>query len=64
MLLSPEIIVGETGGASLGRGLTLRFEDFLIVIIGFSWFTKNAIYKELGRAGGRQHRFVVCVKIY
>jgi O-antigen ligase len=48
MLLSPEIIVGETGGGSLGRGLTLRFEDFLMVIIGFSWFTKNAIYKELG----------------
>ena len=48
MLLSPEIIVGQTGGASLGRGLTLRFEDFLMVIIGFSWFLKNAIYKELG----------------
>lgn len=48
MLLSPEIIIGETGGASLGRGLTLRLEDFLILIIGFSWFTKNAIYKELG----------------
>jgi hypothetical protein len=47
MLLSPEIIVGETGGGSLGRGLTLRFEDFLMVIIGFSWFTKNAIYQEL-----------------
>ena len=48
MLLSPEIIVGETGGASLGRGLTLRFEDFLIVIIGLSWFTKNSIVKDLG----------------
>ena len=48
MLLSPEIIIGETGGGSLGRGLTLRLEDFLMLIIGFSWFTKNAIYKELG----------------
>jgi O-antigen ligase len=48
MLLSPEIIVGETGAGSLGRGMTLRFEDFLIVIIGISWFMKNAIYKELG----------------
>ena len=48
MLLSPEIIVGQTGGGSLGRGMTLRFEDFLMVIIGISWFMKNAIYKELG----------------
>ena len=48
MLLSPEISVGQTEGASLGRGLTLRFEDFLLVIIGLSWFAKNAVYKELG----------------
>ena len=48
MLLSPEIIVGETGAGSLGRGMTLRFEDFLMVIIGISWFLKNAINKELG----------------
>ena len=48
MLLSPEIIIGDTGAGSLGRGMTLRFEDFLLLILGFSWFTKNAIYKELG----------------
>jgi hypothetical protein len=48
MLLSPEITIGETAGASLGRGVTLRFEDFLLIIIGFSWFTKNAVHKELG----------------
>jgi O-antigen ligase len=48
MLLSPEIIIGETTGASLGRGVTLRFEDFLLVVIGFSWFAKNAVNKELG----------------
>jgi O-antigen ligase len=48
MLLSPEINIGQTQGASLGRGLTLRFEDFLLLIIGFSWFTKNAVHKELG----------------
>ena len=48
MLLSPEIIVGKTEGGSLSRGLTLRFEDVLILIIGTSWFTKNAIYKEMG----------------
>jgi hypothetical protein len=48
MLLSPEISIGETTGASVGRGVTLRFEDFLLVVIGFSWFAKNAVNKELG----------------
>ena len=48
MLLSPEIIIGETAGSSLGRGVTLRLEDFILVVIGFSWFAKNAINKELG----------------
>ena len=48
MLLSPEIMVGATEGATLGRGVTLRLEDFLLVVIGFSWFAKNAVYKELG----------------
>jgi O-antigen ligase len=48
MLLSPEITIGETAGFSLNRGVTLRFEDFLLVVIGFSWFVKNAVNKELG----------------
>ena len=48
MLLSPEIMIGETGRGSLGRGVTLRLEDFLLIIIGFSWFAKNAVIKELG----------------
>ncbi|MGD2270779.1 MAG: O-antigen ligase family protein [Desulfobacterales bacterium] len=48
MLLSPEIAVGETQGGSLGRGVTLRLEDFLLVVIGFSWFARNAVHKELG----------------
>ena len=48
MLLSPEIIIGETRGGSLGRGVTLRFEDFLLVIIGLSWFARTAVIKELG----------------
>ena len=48
MLLSPEITIGRTEGASLGRGVTLRFEDFLLIVIGFSWFARNAINKELG----------------
>ena len=48
MLLSPEISIGETAGASLGRGVTLRTEDFLLIVIGFSWFAKNAVNKEIG----------------
>jgi O-antigen ligase len=48
MLLSPEITIGETVGSSLGRGVTLRFEDFLLIVIGLSWFARNAVDKELG----------------
>ena len=48
MLLSPEINIGATGGGSLGRGVTLRFEDFLLILIGFSWFAKTAVKKEIG----------------
>ncbi len=50
MLLSPEFIVGGLGGGgtTAGRGITLRFDDILLVIIGFSWFLKTAIKKELG----------------
>jgi len=48
MLLSPEIVVGQTAGSSLGRGVTLRVEDFLLILIGFSWFAKTAVNKELG----------------
>ena len=48
MLLSPEINIGHTTGTSLQRGITLRFEDILLVVIGFSWFARNAVNKELG----------------
>jgi O-antigen ligase len=49
MLLGPEFIVGELGkGTALGRGLTFRFDDVVIVIIGFAWLAKAALYKELG----------------
>ena len=47
MLLSPEFIVGMTG-TSTGRGVTLRMDDFLLVVIGFSWLARMAINKELG----------------
>jgi hypothetical protein len=49
MLLSPEFIVGATEGAgTLGRGMTLRVDDFVLVVIGFSWLARMAINKELG----------------
>lgn len=48
MLLSPEIQIGETRGSTLGRGVTLRFEDFLLMVIAGSWFFRNAVYKDLG----------------
>jgi O-antigen ligase len=48
MLLSPEIMTGETTGSSLGRGVTLRLEDFLLAVIGMSWFARTAVKKELG----------------
>jgi O-antigen ligase len=49
MLLSPEIIAGDLGGkTTLGRGLTLRLEDFLLVFIGLSWFARTAVDKSTG----------------
>ena len=50
MLLSPEITIGGQGtetAAETGRAVILRLEDLLLVIMGFSWFAKTAINKEL-----------------
>ena len=49
MLLGPQFAFG--GGAdatSRGRGITLRFDDFLLVVIGIAWFLRVAINKDLG----------------
>jgi hypothetical protein len=50
MLLGPQFTAGpEEAFVGRGRGgMTLRFDDFLLVVIGFSWFLKTAINKELG----------------
>jgi O-antigen ligase/polysaccharide polymerase Wzy-like membrane protein len=47
MLLSPEFLVGGLtgGGGAAGRGITLRFDDILLVVIGFVWIAKMAILK-------------------
>ena len=49
MLLSPEFLVGGLQGSGTAeRGVTLRLDDFLLMIIGLVWFAKTAIRKELG----------------
>ena len=50
MLLGPQFTAGPGDAfAARGRGgLTLRFDDFLLVVVGFSWFLRTAINKELG----------------
>ncbi len=50
MLLSPEIIIGDMGGerTTAGRGVTLRTEDFLLVLLAFAWLVRMAVNKELG----------------
>ena len=43
-------MIGDTTvAAARGRsGVTLRVDDFLLLVIGFSWFLKTALQKELG----------------
>jgi len=49
MLLGPQFGTGGAAGESVrGRGLTLRLDDFLLLIIGFSWFLSTAVNKERG----------------
>ncbi|RMF95537.1 MAG: hypothetical protein D6734_05365, partial [Candidatus Schekmanbacteria bacterium] len=50
MLLSPEITITTLGSGDieLGRTVVIRFEDILLLLLGLSWFTKTAIYKEIG----------------
>ena len=48
MLLSPEF--GSAGAQRLaeGRGVVIRLEDLLLVVIGLSWLAKMSMNKELG----------------
>jgi hypothetical protein len=49
MLLGPQFGTGGVAGEGVrGRGLTLRLDDFLLLIIGFSWFLSTAVHKERG----------------
>ena len=49
MLLGPQFGMGGTDiTSSRSRGITLRLDDFLLLIIGFSWFLSTAVNKERG----------------
>ncbi|MDD5169482.1 MAG: O-antigen ligase family protein [Syntrophales bacterium] len=49
MLLGPQVGLAGTEVADVrGRGITLRVDDFLLIIIGITWFFKTAVEKELG----------------
>ncbi len=46
MLLGPELLFGGLGGgATASRGITFRFEDILLVVIGVAWLAKRAFFK-------------------
>jgi O-antigen ligase len=48
MLLGPEVLVGGAlgEGTTLGRGLTLRLDDFLMLLVGCAWLAKIAIVRQ------------------
>ncbi len=49
MLLGPEFEVagqGLGGGATLARGLTLRLDDFLMMLVGCAWLAKIALVRQ------------------
>ncbi len=51
MLLGPEVLLGGTTGegTQLGRGLTLRLDDFLLLLVGCAWLAKIAIVRQGGQ---------------
>jgi O-antigen ligase len=49
MLLGPEFELGAGelgGGAQFARGLTLRLDDFLMMLVGCAWLAKIAIVRQ------------------
>ena len=49
MLLGPEFEIGQGslgGGAQFARGLTLRLDDFLMMLVGCAWAAKVAIVRQ------------------
>lgn len=48
MLLSPEFMLGHSSPGTIHRGVTIRIDDLILLVIGLSWFAKNAIFKDIG----------------
>lgn len=49
MLLGPQVVISEAAGTRLAsRGLTLRLDDILLLVIGLLWLARIAIYSDLG----------------
>ncbi len=53
MLISPEVVVGGGGVAvtkvaTKGGAAVLRLEDVILLVVGFTWLAKTAIFKEVG----------------
>src|SRR5438093_7714544 len=47
MLLGPELLIGGMGsGATLGRGVTLRYDDFILLLVGVAWLARSVIVKQ------------------
>ena len=49
MLLGPEFEIGQGGlggGAQFARGLTLRLDDFLMMLVGCAWAAKVALVRQ------------------
>ena len=47
MLLGPEVLIAGIGSSTtLGRGVTLRLDDFILVLVGLSWLMKVAISRQ------------------
>ena len=64
MLLSPEIPLAGAGGSGLegSRSVILRTEDLLLLLVGFAWIARMAIYKDLGAI--RRTRLNACIFAY
>lgn len=51
MLLSPEFGLGGLSGGSsttASRGITIRSEDLLLVVMGLAWLARMGVHKDLG----------------
>lgn len=48
MLLGPELLIGGGmgSGTTLGRGVTLRYDDFILLLVGVAWLARTAISKQ------------------